>query len=342
MIITLVKADFSTKNIGTLGSFSILTDLSAGLEYSGPTFITQRQSLEAVISTKKKYVLMPETVVVTMKGKPVTDGIVATTESITINIPIVNGDISIVALAYKEGTNYNIADMWVRQNISGSGSIITTGLTQSNIMAKSKFLGTASFTALTIPMQMCLVTYNDDGTFKARGSWTKFAVGETLTFSDANPFNVSIATSQTDTDYTVEEMVSMLHIEGVSIDANAIIYSDDAELWLQQNMGTNGQIVLPDGTGGVYDRSNIMLANLVPGPITISNVNGPSLMVAQVTFDADGKFLARSSWTTLAAPGTSVNYTAENPFNVIICTSAQTELSIEEVLAYVDVRGQEA
>ena len=59
MIITLVKADFSTKNIGTLGSFSILTDLSAGLEYSGPTFITQRQSLEAVISTKKKYVLMP-------------------------------------------------------------------------------------------------------------------------------------------------------------------------------------------------------------------------------------------------------------------------------------------
>lgn len=339
MIITLVKADFSAKNIGVVGSYAVLTDLSAGLEYNGPTIITYRQPLEAIISVKKKYILMPETVVVTMKGKPVVDGIVATTESISINIPIVNGDISIVALAYKEGTNYNVADMWVRQNISGSGSIVTENISQSNIMPRSKFLGTASFTSLTIPMQMCLVTYNDNGTFKARGSWDKFGVGETITYTDANPFSVSIATSQVNTAYTVEEMVSMLHIEGTSVDANAIIYSDDVELWVRQNMGPNGQLILPDGTGGVYDRSNIMFKETVSGPITISNTNGPSLMIAQVTYNADGTFAARSSWTTVSV-GNSVTYTSDYPFNIIICTSSKSEYSAEEVLAFVDVRCQ--
>lgn len=340
MIITLVKADFSAKNIGVVGNYAVLTDLSAGLEYNGPTIITYRQPLEAVISVKKKYILMPETVVVTMKGKPVVDGIVATTESISINIPIVNGDVSIVALAYKEGTNYNVADMWVRQNISSSGGIVTENIGQSNIMPKSKFLGTASFTSLTIPMQMCLVTYNDDGTFKARGSWDKFGVGETITYTDANPFSVSIATSQPDTTYTVEEMVSMLHIEGTSIDANAIIYSDDVELWVRQNMSGTGTVVLPDGAGGVYDRSNIMLKEAVPGPITISNTNGPSLMIAQITYNADGTFAARSSWTTLKGAGSSVTYTSDYPMNIIICTNSKSEYSAEEVLAFVDVRGQ--
>jgi hypothetical protein len=244
-----------------------------------------------------------------------------------------------VALAYKEGTNYNVANMWVRQNITSSGNIVTTGIGQSNIMPKSKFSGTASFTALTIPMQMCLVTYNDDGTFKARGSWDAFGVGETITYTDANPFSVSIATSQANTEYTVEEMVSMLHIEGISADANAILYSDDVELWVRQNMSGSGQLVLPDGTGGVYDRSNIMLKETVPGPITISNTNGPSLMVAQITYNADGTFAARSSWTTLRI-GNSVTYTSDYPFNIIICTDSKSEYSAEEVLAFVDVRYQ--
>lgn len=342
MIITLVKADFSAKNIGVVGNYAVLTDLSAGLEYNGPTIITYRQPLEAVISVKKKYILMPETVVVTMKGKPVVDGIVATTESISINIPIVNGDISIVALAYKEGTNYNVADMWVRQNISGTGGIITENIGQSNIMPRSKFLGTASFTALTIPMQMCLVTYNENGSFKARGSWEKFSVGQTITYTDVNPFSVSIATSDVNTAYTVEEMVSMLHIEGVSVDANAIIYSDDVELWVRQNMSGSGTLVLPDAPGGVYDHSNIMFKETVSGPITISNANGPSLMTAQVTYNADGTFAARSSWTTLGGIGDSVTYTSDYPFNIIICTNSKSENSLEEMLAFVDVRGQDS
>ena len=340
MIITLIKADFSAKNIGVVGNYAVLTDLSAGLEYNGPTIITYRQPLEAVISVKKKYILMPETVVVTMKGKPVVDGIIATTESISINIPIVNGDISIVALAYKEGTNYNVADMWMRQNISGTGSIITEDIGQSNIMPRSKFLGTASFTALTEPLQMCLVTYNDNGTFKARGGWDKFGVGETITYTDANPFSVSIATQAINTTYTVAEMVSKLHIEGISVDANAIIYSDDVELWVRQNMGTSGQIVLPNGSGGAYDRSNIMLKQAVPGPITISNTNGPALMTAQITYNADGTFAARSSWTTLGGIGDSVTYVSDYPLNIIICTNSKSENSLEEMLAFVDVRGQ--
>lgn len=340
MIITLVKADFSAKNIGVVGSYAVLTDLSAGLEYNGPTIITYRQPLEAVISVKEKYILMPETVVVTMKGKSVVDGIIATTENISINIPIVNGDVSIVALAYKEGTNYNIADMWLRRNINASGSIITENIRQSNIMPKSRFLGTASFTALTIPMQVCLVTYNDDGTFKARGSWDEFGVGETITYTDANPFSVSIATKERDTTYTIEEMVSMLHIEGISVDANAIIYSDDVELWVRQNMGATGNVVLPDGTGGTYDRSNIMLKETVPGPITISNTNGISLMTAQITYNEDGTFAARSSWTTLDSIEKSVTYASDYPFNIIICTSSKSEYSAEEMLAFVDVSGQ--
>ena len=78
MIIKLMKADFSAKNIGILGSYSVLTDLSSGLVYSGPSMVMQGMPLEATISVKDKYTLVPESVVVTMKGVAITKGVTAT------------------------------------------------------------------------------------------------------------------------------------------------------------------------------------------------------------------------------------------------------------------------
>ena len=268
MIIKLMRANFSTKNIGILGSYSILTELSAGLLYSGPMTVMQGMPLEAVISVNDNYDLMPDSVVITMKGTAVTSGITTTEENISINIPIVTGEISIIALAVKQNI-YSKPEMWLRQNISGSGGIVTENIGQSNVMPKEKFVGTVSITANTMPLQLAWVTYNENGTFLARGSWIKFGVGETVTFSDANPFSVSIATQAVATNYTVEEMVKSMTVDGISENEGKTFYSDDETLWVRQNMGPDGSVIPPDYT--TYNKSNIMAVTLFEEPIRITN-----------------------------------------------------------------------
>ena len=336
MIIKLMKADFSAKNIGILGSYSVLTDLSSGLVYSGPSMVMQGMPLEATISVKDKYTLVPESVVVTMKGVAITKGVTATEESITLNISAVTGDISIVALAIRESF-YGNPENWLRQNISGTGGIITENITQSNVMPKEKFAGTASITANTINLQLAWVTYDADGKFKARSSWIKVPMGETTTFSDENPFTVTIATSAKNTSYTVEEMVKSFTIVGVTENEGKIIYSDDETLWVRQNMSPTGGIITSEGVGGSYTKSNIMLTSLAEEPIRITNTSSIPLYTAQITYNDDGSFNARSSWTTLNATQ-SIKYSSDNPYNIIICSVADSDYSLTEMLSFVTVK----
>lgn len=335
MIIKLMEADFSTKNIGILGSYSVLTDLSSGLVYSGPSMVMQGMPLEATISVKDKYTLIPESVVVTMKGVTITQGVTATEENIMLNISAVTGDISIVALATRESF-YNNPENWLHQNISASGGIITTNITQSNVMPKEKFAGTASITANTIALQLAWVTYDADGKFIARSSWVQVPVGETVTFSDENPFTVTIATATPNTSYTVEEMVKSFTVVGVTESEGKMIYSDDETLWIRQNMSPTGDIVTSEGVGGNYSKSNIMLTSLAEEPIRITNNSNIPLYTGQITYNDDGSFNARSSWTTLNTDD-SIKYSSDNPYNIIICSVADSDYSLTEMLSFVTV-----
>lgn len=92
MIITLVKADFSANNIGTLSSFNVLTNFGGGLQYNGPLTIERNGSLSASVivddnATVKKAVLY-------MGGQVVTN-LTQVGNTISISIPTVTGHVII-------------------------------------------------------------------------------------------------------------------------------------------------------------------------------------------------------------------------------------------------------
>lgn len=257
---------------------------------------------------------------------------------------IVNGsnkteNIILVASGGESGNEYNSADMWVSQTISSTGVVSTSSITQSNIMAKSRFVGSATITATGEAMQMALVTYNDDGSFKSRGTWDSLASGSSKTYTDSNPFNVVIATKATNTSYTVEEMVAMLDIVGTSEESlwDGTVYSDSPSYWVRQSMDSNGNIIASDNA--TYNRSNLMAVTKFNESIKIT-AKSIKLMTALITYDDQGNFLARSSWDTPGI-GASVTYSDVNPFNVIIASSAESSYSLEEMLNLIDVRSAE-
>lgn len=103
MIITLVKANFSSKNIGTLNSFAVLTNLGLGCIYNGPTSVEKNSSFNATISISNNYSLNDNGLIITMGGNNVTNNAVVNNNSITISIAEVTGIINITVLTSESG-----------------------------------------------------------------------------------------------------------------------------------------------------------------------------------------------------------------------------------------------
>lgn len=68
MIITLTKADFSAKNIGTLSSFNVLLKLGAGCTYNGSKIIENGNKLSATVSIAANYIPDLTNCIITMGG----------------------------------------------------------------------------------------------------------------------------------------------------------------------------------------------------------------------------------------------------------------------------------
>ena len=121
MIITLAKANFSMKNIGTLNSFPVLTNLGAGVVYEGPSMVDKNGALTATVSALKNYKIVAGEVVVTMGGEVITEGVTITSKSITINIPAVTG-----AVFISIGGEFNIANAGLELILGyANGTIVT-------------------------------------------------------------------------------------------------------------------------------------------------------------------------------------------------------------------------
>lgn len=95
MIITLVKADFSKSNIGTLNSFSITTSLGKGCTYLGPRSVANGESLNASITVDEQYVL--NNISISMGGIDISDYTI-NENTIAINIGSVTGRIVITVV----------------------------------------------------------------------------------------------------------------------------------------------------------------------------------------------------------------------------------------------------
>ena len=121
MIITLAKANFSMKNIGTLNSFPVLTNLGAGVVYEGPSMVDKNGALTATVSALQNYEIVAGEVVVTMGGEVITEGVTITSKSITINIPAVTG-----AVFISIGGEFNIANAGLELILGyANGSLVT-------------------------------------------------------------------------------------------------------------------------------------------------------------------------------------------------------------------------
>lgn len=107
MIITLVRADFSKTNIGTLDSFAVLTNLGPGFSYNGPAFALKGASFSASITLNSNCTL--KSFDVTMGGNSLPDSYVIDGNTISINISAVTGLIAITGVA--EG-DVSIPDVW--------------------------------------------------------------------------------------------------------------------------------------------------------------------------------------------------------------------------------------
>lgn len=92
MIITLVKADFSSNNIGTLGSFAVLTNI-LNATYDGPTSVAKSEAFTATITAHDGYSITDFTI--SMGGVILDDSYAINGSVATINIPEVTGMIVI-------------------------------------------------------------------------------------------------------------------------------------------------------------------------------------------------------------------------------------------------------
>lgn len=102
MIITLVKADFSSKNIGTLGSFAVLNTLDQGLTFNGNSSIVMGGIFSGSIVASEKYMIA--SVVVSMDNQVLDDVVTFTEDRSRADIAIhgVTGDIKILATALEK------------------------------------------------------------------------------------------------------------------------------------------------------------------------------------------------------------------------------------------------
>lgn len=110
MIITLVKADFSANNIGTVDAWMVNRTLGVGASYEGVNSVAKGEPFTAIINLATGYTVADGGVVITMGGIPMGDAVTINGQTITITIAKVTGNILITALT-KQGVVQEITDV---------------------------------------------------------------------------------------------------------------------------------------------------------------------------------------------------------------------------------------
>ncbi len=140
MIITLVKADFSSKNIGTLGSFAVLTNI-LNATYDGPTSVATGEAFTATITMHDGYTVSTDNLVISMGGAILTDAYSISDNVITINIAAVTGIIVINMIGIVDGgtDDTTIYLKNVAEAIYQRQSFDTTDATWSTMVANTNY-----------------------------------------------------------------------------------------------------------------------------------------------------------------------------------------------------------
>ena len=155
------------------------------------------------------------------------DGIASKQDELVsgVNIKTING-ISILGsgdISIQDGTLVDNAikiysdnpEEWIRQNMSGSGSVVLPGSTaynKSNIMHNELFTEDI-WLIPKVSVMWATVTYDANGVFIERGSWSTTTNNEPIHIPHTYDFNIIFATVDNDTDLTVEQMLAQFVLQ---------------------------------------------------------------------------------------------------------------------------------
>ena len=162
-----------------------------------------------------------------------------------------------------------------------------------------------------------------------------FSKGQTLEASDLNTISKGIVSKQdklvSGTNLKTINGISLLGTGDISIedgslvDNSVIVYTDNVGEWVRKTISSTGI----ESTTSIT-QSNIMHATNFTNTVYLKPKG--DITYALVTYDADGKFKARSSW--YSEDNGITELTDENPFNIVVATgAANTDITIEELLS---------
>jgi hypothetical protein len=96
MIFTLIGADFSKSNIGTLSNWIILRELGAGATYTGPSFVEKNATFSATVTLSEGYEIGSAGITITMGGTALDESYYSIVDNvITFTIASVTGGVVI-------------------------------------------------------------------------------------------------------------------------------------------------------------------------------------------------------------------------------------------------------
>lgn len=171
MIITLVGADFSENNIGTLSTWIISRVLGDGANYDGPTFVDKGAALNATVTIAEGYEIGAAGITVTMGGTALDESCYSVVDNvITFTIASVTG--SVVIKVPTLNTNTGEED---GGNTGGEGGgndndgiiIDVSARTSSNSNAQSLPNGITSTTNLWTTLIPEALYYDSKGAYTA-------------------------------------------------------------------------------------------------------------------------------------------------------------------------------
>lgn len=192
-------------------------------------------------------------------------------------------------------------DLWVRQNITTGGAIVSdasTSYNASNVMLVNPIADTVT---VTIPtgLMYAQVLYNADGSFKSRGSWNSSA--GTIVWSAGDGYqNFTIATNGASS-LTKEEMLARF------------------------------TVVKEDG----YTNSAISLLVKEVGPMTVTPLTD-TVEYAIVKYDNSGAFTVRENWVS-GANNTTIYDNSPGYVNIVVRSTTDETVALEDLLDRIQI-----
>lgn len=270
MIITLIGADFSKSNIGTLSSWTVLCELGAGATYTGPSSVEKNATFSATVTLNEGYEISSAGITITMGGTALDKSYYSIVDNvITFTVESVTG--SIVIKVPTLNTNTGEEDVIPNYIFTITPDPISATVTLS-ATGYSTVSGTGNQSITVADGTEVNWSVSADGYTEQTGTWTANGSAETLpvTLSIVTPTNYTFTINPnpstatvtlTATGYTQNDnSITVANGTSVSWKVSASGYTEQTGTWTANGSDETLPVTLNkensgSGDGGAEDIS---------------------------------------------------------------------------------------